>query len=178
MVQNISLYIYRTRFRENFNIRFCVSFKEQLRIIIIRCINIIWTILTVIYIYLSRFNDKNRLPFYKISRGFLDLKSSFWRRPMLESSPKTCRIGRWMMHPFVTSMSDEGWRRWSTEERRHHVVPRLIHYMRTITHAKRLIEPRAISVVMRPWAVQVATSANVAVWMLLILILIGGTQWS
>lgn len=82
----------------------------------------------------------------------------------------SCGI-RGLVYPLVSSVSHEGRRRGTTEEmRRHYIIPWLVDWMRAITHAEGMAEPRTISVQMQPRTVQVAPLTCTVRAMLLILI--------
>lgn len=82
----------------------------------------------------------------------------------------SCGI-RGLMYPLVPSVSHKGRRRGATEEMRgHYVVPRLVNWMRAVTHAEGMAEPRTISVQVQPRTVQVAPLTCTVIAMLLILI--------
>lgn len=101
-----------------------------------------------------------------LKRFSLYLKSSFGR-PVVETGG-SCGI-RGLMYPLVPSVSHKGRRGRATEEMRGHVVP-LADWMKVVTHAEGMAEPRTISVQMQPRTVQVAPLTCTIITMLLILI--------
>jgi len=82
----------------------------------------------------------------------------------------SCGI-RGLMYPLVPPVSHKGRRGRATEEMRgHYIVPWLADWMRTVTHAEGMAEPRTISVQVQPRTVQVAPLTCTVIVMLLILI--------
>lgn len=82
----------------------------------------------------------------------------------------SCGI-RGRVYPFIPSMSHKGRRRRTTEEMwRHYIVPRLADWMRTVTHAEGVAEPRTISVQMQSRTIQITLPTCTIIAMLLILI--------
>ena len=55
-------------------------------------------------------------------------------------------IGGWM-DPFISPVTHEGRRGWTTQKvGRHNVVPRLAYWVRAIAHTERGTEPRTVSI--------------------------------
>jgi len=82
----------------------------------------------------------------------------------------SCGI-RGLMYPLVPPVSHKGRRGRATEEMRgHYIVPWLADWMRAVTHAEGMAEPRTISVQVQPRTVQVAPLTCTVIAMLLILI--------
>lgn len=82
----------------------------------------------------------------------------------------SCGI-RGRVYPFIPPMSHKGrWRRATEEMRRHYIVPRLIDWMRTVTHTKGVAEPRTISVQMQSRTIQITSPTCTVIAMLLVLI--------